>query len=102
MSGKRLAPDVRSGQILDAAIKLAKSKGFGALTRDGIADAAGVSTGLVSNYFGNMDAMKNEVMKVAVRDEILPVIAAGIVAGNRIAKRAPEALRKRAVHSLAA
>lgn len=98
---KRLDPDVRSGQILAAAVKLAKTKGFTALTRDGIADEAKVSTGLVSNYFGSMDAMRNEVMRVAVRDEILPVVAQGIVAKNRIATRAPVTLRQRALASLA-
>lgn len=99
---KRLAPDVRSGQILAAAVKLAKAKGFAALTRDSIAEEAQVSTGLVSNYFGSMDDMRNEVMKVAVRDEILPIVAQGIVANNRFAKRAPVTLRQRALASLAA
>jgi AcrR family transcriptional regulator len=99
---KRLAPDVRSGQILDAAVKLARRVGWRKLTRDNIAKAANVSTGLVSNYFGSMDNMRDEVMKVAVRDSILPVIAQGVADRNKVAMRAPAAVRQKAVANMAA
>lgn len=97
---KRMQPDERSGQILAAAVTLAKRSGFRKLTRDGIAKAAKVSTGLVSNYFGSMDNMRDEVMRVAVRDDILPIIAQGVAERNRIALKAPADVRRRAIAGL--
>lgn len=97
---KRLEPDDRTGQILAAAIKLATRKGFHALTRDAIATEADVSSGLVSKYFGKMDKVRDAIMREAVTREILPIVAAGILSRNRVAMRAPEPLRKRAVESL--
>lgn len=96
MTKRRLDPDVRSAQILSAAVTLAKRRGFSRLTRDAIAEEAGVSVGLVSNYLGTMDDLRNEVMRRAVVEEILPIIAAGLAEGNRIALRAPASLRHRA------
>jgi AcrR family transcriptional regulator len=97
----RMAPDARSAEILDAAVKLAKRIGFRKLTRDGVAKAASVSTGLVSTHFDGIEKLRDEVMRVAIRDEILPIVADGIANGNRLARRAPVALRQRAVQSLA-
>lgn len=97
----RMQPDKRSAEILDAAVKLAKRVGFRKLTRDGVADAAKVSPGLVSTRFGGVEKLRDEVMRVAVRDEILPIVADGVANGNRIARRAPVALRERALQSLA-
>lgn len=97
----RMTPDARTAEILDAAVKLAKRIGFRKLTRDGVAKAAKVSTGLVSTHFGGIEKLRDEVMRVAVNDEILPIVADGLFSGNRIARRAPSALRQRAVQSLA-
>lgn len=99
---KRLVPEVRSGQILDKAVDIARVQGFHKLTRDLIAKRAKVSGGLVSTYFGNMDKLRDEVMKVAVRDGILSIIAHGLAARNPIALKAPEELRQRAVADMAA
>jgi len=96
-----MTPDDRTAEILSAAVKLAKRVGFRKLTRDGVAAAAKVSTGLVSTHFGGVEALRDEVMRVAVRDEILPIVADGIANGNRIARRAPAPLRQRALQSLA-
>lgn len=97
----RMTPDARSAEILGAAVKLAKRVGFRKLTRDGVAKAAKVSTGLVSTHFGGIEKLRDEVMRVAVNDEILPIVADGIANGNRIARRAPASLRARALQSLA-
>ena len=97
----RKTPDARSAEILAAAVKLAKRVGWRRLTRDAVAKAANVSTGLVSTHFANMDKLRDEVMRSAVHDEILPLIAEGLTDGNRIARRAPQELRQRALHALA-
>lgn len=97
----RMTPDKRSAEILEAAVKLAKRIGFRRLTRDGVAEAAKVSTGLVSTHFGGIEGLRDAVMRVAVRDEVLAIVADGIANGNRIARRAPASLRQRALQSLA-
>lgn len=96
----RMKPDARTAEILAAAVKLAKRVGFRNLTRDGVAEAAKVSTGLVSTHFGNVESLRDEVMKVAIRDEILAIVADGIANGNRYARRAPARLRARALQTL--
>lgn len=99
---KRMTGTDRTERILAAAVKLAERKGFLQVTREGVAKEAKVSTGLVSTYFGSMDKLRDEIMRVAVRDEIMAIIAAGVLSKNRVAQRAPDDLRKRAVESLAA
>ena len=99
---KKLGPDVRSAQILAAAVKLAKRDGYLNVTREGIAEAAEVSAGLVSKYLGTMPEIRERIMREAVANEVLPIIAAGVSTRHRIAMRAPLALRQRALASLAA
>ena len=99
-SRTRMQPDKRTAESLAAAVKLAKRNGFAKLTRDGVAEAAKVSTGLVSTHFGSVEKLRDEVMRAAVRDEILSIVAEGIANGNRIARRAPAPLRTRALQSL--
>lgn len=97
---KHLPSDVRHADILQTAVKLAKRDGFHNLTGVSIARAAKVSRGLVLRYFGNMDKMRDEVMKVAIRDEILPIVAQGLLIRHRVATKAPEKIRRQAVESL--
>jgi AcrR family transcriptional regulator len=99
---KHLPGPERAEKILAAAVTFATRKGFHAVTRKSVAREAGVSAGLVSTYFGGMDKLRTEIMRAAVRDEILPIIAAGIMSGHRVAKAAPAPLRQRAANSLAA
>jgi len=100
MTNKRLPPDVRGAQLLDVAIALATKHGLANITRDQIAETAGVAQGLVSLRLGTMDKMRRAVMRNAVSREILPIIAEGLASRDRFAMGAPEALRKRAAASI--
>lgn len=92
----------RDGRILEAAIRLAEVDSFQWLTRDDVADKAGVSPGTVSNAYGTMRALKRAVLEEAVKRRILPIIAEGLGARHPIALAAPEDLRREALASIAA
>ena len=97
---KREDPDKRRNEILDSALKLAEKSNYNSITRDAIADHAGVSVGLVTHYFGTMPKLKRDVMRIAVRTESLPVIAQGLVAKDSHAVKASDDLKQRALASL--
>jgi len=85
----RLSPKIREQQILQAALEFAKREGWACLTRDAVAAEAECSEGLVSYYFGDFDNVRKEVMRYAVQNATLTIVAEGLLAGNRIAQRAP-------------
>lgn len=93
----RMTPHDRRDQILNAAIILALKQGWGSLTRRSVAEAADTSAGLVNFYFNNTPGMKDSVMQAAVERQLLPIIADGIAARNKIALSAPSELRLRAI-----
>jgi AcrR family transcriptional regulator len=94
-----LSGRTRKQQILDVALDQAERVGYQNITRAGIARALQVSPALVNTYFGTVGDLKRDVMKAAIRDERLPIIAQGIVLKDRHAMKAPDALRARALAS---
>lgn len=92
----RTNPELRREQILQVAVNLAKVHGYNQLTRDQIAESAGVSGGLIGQYY-TMSTLKTAVMRYAVRCEVLEIVAQGLVMGNKRAKGAPQDLRRRAM-----
>ena len=102
MTKKRLQPDDRKDQILKAAIKVAaRPGGWGRLTRDAVAKEAGCAEGLPSKYFGTMVNFKRAIMRSAIHDWNLSVIAQGLAAGDKVAMKAEEALKRKALDTLA-
>lgn len=96
----RVNPHDRKRQILTAAVNLAQTDGFHNITRDGIAIAAGVSTGLVTRHFGTMIALRRAVMRAAINQEILEIVAQGLSIGDPCALKAPPELKIDAAKSL--
>ena len=97
----RLEPEVRREQILASAVSLARRKGYSKITRDGIAEAAKCSTGLVTSRFGTMTALRRDIMREAIRLEILEILAQGLASRDRHAMKAPQELKDKAVALLA-
>lgn len=95
-------PADRRKQILDAAVAEAREHGFSRLTRDGVAARCSLAAGTINKYFSTMTVLRRDVMRAAVRLEILPIIAAGVAAGDPHAAKAPQELKRRALDSLAA
>lgn len=75
---KRKDPIVRRDEILNIAIKLAIKVGYKAITREMIADTINVSPGLITRYFGTVRKLKREIMKTAIEQENLIIIAQGL------------------------
>jgi hypothetical protein len=103
MSNKRFKPTIRRELILRAAIESARQPGgWGLITRQVIATAAGCSEGLVSRYLGDMKDARRIIMKAAIRDEITEIIIQSIVAhdGYAVKKWLPESLKQKALQSL--
>lgn len=92
----RVSPKLRREQILAAAVELAKTDGYRKMTRDDIAKRAGVSTGLVTKYFSTMPALRRDVMRAAVRNNVAEVVAQGLANRCSHAMKASPELKKQA------
>ena len=95
-----LKKDVRRDQILTAAIAMSLDVGFSKITRDGIAERAGVAMGQVNHIFNTMVQLRRAVMRAAVNRELLPIIAQGLALGDKHAQAASEPLKQKALASL--
>lgn len=93
----RLHPTVRKELILSEAVTLALKLGYSKVTRQHVADAAGISNGLVNHHFGTMGQLHRDIMRYAVANEVLQVIAQGLAVGDPHAKKATEDLKLRAM-----
>ena len=96
----RTNPELRKEHILDTAVAVARSFGYNKITRDQVAEAAGVSPGLISRYFPAMAQLRKAVMRQAVRHEIPEIIAQGLAADDDRAKSAPSELKSKACQLL--
>lgn len=92
---RRVDPEVRRQEILEAALLLAKRKGYTLITRGEVATEADVSTGLVTNYFNTMNQLKEAVMRLAIEREVLPIIAQGLSLKDKHALQISQSLKKR-------
>lgn len=97
---KRMPPKDREYALLECALKLAASEGLYRMTREHLANRAGVSAGLVSLYLGAMPQLRQRVLREAIKREILPVIADALAAHDKTALRAPPMLKRKALESL--
>lgn len=96
----RKKPAVRKQEILSAACALALKRDYKLLTLIEIADVADVSHTLISYYFGTIANMRDEIMRHAVQNKIVPIILRGLLDKNPIALGAPTALKRRAVQMI--
>jgi len=93
----RMAPDTRRLQLIEAGLAVAEHVGFVGMTREQVAGAAEVSPALINQYFDGFEAFKSDVMRLAILQESLQVVAAGIVTGHPTALRADENVKRRAL-----
>ena len=100
MKQVKLEARVRIAQILTAALKIAPKVGYAKLTRDDVAKEAGIPASLIPYHMGTMAEFRRKIMREAVRVECLPVIAQGVACSDRIALKAPDALRRKALSSI--
>ena len=93
-------PELRKDQILAAAVKISVDKNYSTITRQNVADAAGVSTGLVARYFGTMKQIRRSIMRSAIQNKNLKIIAQGLVNKDPNALKAPKPLQQQAIKAI--
>ena len=96
---KRMQPKERRDQLLAVAVELSVKLGYNRVTKEDIAKKAGVTPGLINNYFGTMTKLRRQIIRTAIRDEILEVIAQGLINNDPHAKKADAQLKQRALNA---
>ena len=100
MTGMQLNKASRMSAILEAAARCAERKHYLILDQKDIATEAGVSTGLLPYHFGDMDALRRDLMEMAVENTIMILIAQGVTSHDQIPLAAPKELIDAALASL--
>jgi len=95
-----MKPEVRRDDILYAAVKAAESRHYLKLTRFQVAEAADVSEGLITHYFGTMVKLRRDIMRYAIRNRCLPVIAQGLTSNDPHARKADPDLQREALNNV--
>ncbi len=96
----RLPAAERRELILKAAVNLAEGDHYQRITRQDIAEEAGIAPTLVTHYFGTMPKLRRDVMCYAVLNERLRVIGQGLVAKDDPALEASPGLQTAALDAL--
>jgi AcrR family transcriptional regulator len=96
----RMDPSVRKDQIMVAAVDEAVAGNYMAMRREDVAKRAGVAPGLVNRYYGTMSQLRAEVMRHAVDNYIVEVVAQGVAIDDPHTRRIDGDLRERAINHL--
>ena len=88
---------LRKDQILNVAIDLSKKYGYQKIKRSDISHHAGVSENLISNYFGTMIKLKRLIIRHAIKNNIIEIIAQGIANNDPHVKKASKELKEKAI-----
>lgn len=94
-------PTLRKEHILNVAINTAKIISYDKLTRQDVAENAGVSIGLITRYFTTMNQLRRDVMRTAVKRGVLEVVAQGLVNKDKHALKASKELKANAANLIA-
>lgn len=90
----------KKAAILVAAVQIAERYGFSRMPRSLVAEEAGCSETLVSFYFSTMARLKRDVMRAALREGRLKIIAEGLATGDIHAAKASPDLKQKALATL--
>lgn len=97
----RVDPALRKDHILSTALAISEIKGYNKITRDDVAEAAGVSMGLITHYFETMNQLKRDIMRAAVKRGYVAIIAQGLTNKDRHALKASKELKTQAANLIA-
>lgn len=97
----RKNPIDRCEEIIDAAMRMSRLYGYREVTRKDIASAARCSEALVSSYFGTMTQLRRSVIRAAIDQRDLAILAQVIAAKDKHVAKIPADLRVAALVSLA-
>lgn len=97
MRSVRLKKEIRQGHILQVMAHLAHEGSYKQITQGEIARGANISRGSITYHFYDMDNLRRELMKFAIRTGDLKVLGQGIALGDPIALAAPESAKANAL-----
>lgn len=96
---RRARPAIGTSHVMSTAIQMVRDRGFG-LSREQIAEEAGVCPASVSNAFGTYRRMPDALLRWAVEQSDAKLIARGLQIDHPAAKAAPIELRREAAKIL--
>lgn len=96
----RLSPKMRVEHLISVALDLCEKDGYTNVNRESIAKAANVSVSLITHYLGTMKNLRRDMMRHAIKQERLNVIAQGLTLKDPHALKAPPELQEKARKSL--
>ena len=100
LNRKRASPTSRRRQLLAVAVLLAKQEHYQLVSREDIAEKAGVSAALVTKCFGTMPQLRRDIIRAAIRNDVREVVAQAIASGDPRARKLPEKEKARALSVL--
>lgn len=97
MNRQRLDPENRKELILSAAYELAFDGALLEMTPGDVVEAMGVDTSIstLKHYFGSLETLKTEVVKLAIERECMTILATAIVANIEGVHDVPIELKQR-------
>lgn len=96
---KRLKPEVRKEQVIDAALRLAGQSHYLEVGREDIAAALGFSASTIRYHFKTLTQLRNDLVRAAIKRNDLAVIAQAITAKHPHAVKASPELRRQALEA---
>jgi hypothetical protein len=90
---KRLDPADREKSILLTAVEYSRVHNYTTMTQYNIAMLAHCSPSLVLVYFPTIEELKTKVMQFAVENEVLEIIAQGLINKHPLALSAPQDIK---------
>ena len=88
-------------QLTEIALELAEINGYRNVTRDQIAERAGVATGTVSLHLGTMNQLRRTIIRHALKEGKNRIIAEAIIACDPHIKRLTKEERHAALTAVA-
>ncbi len=100
MKQRRMKPSESKAHLLVAAVKAAEVYGYSNFNRDHISEFSGKSATLITAYYPTVKQLKRAIMRYAIHNEVLSIVAEGIVTGCQQAKKADPELKQKALANI--
>jgi len=97
---KRKDSKTRKAEMISAALLEAEENGFTNLTRRSIASRCDVAEPLINHDLGTLPQLKRTIMRAAVRQRVLKIIAEGLAIRDPHALNADPELKQKAIASI--
>lgn len=96
----RLDPAIRKLQILSAALNIAKEKGYHEISFTEVAAQLNLKRGSIIYYFANLKLLKKAVMRLAIKQKEMGILAQGLASLDPLLKNIPLALKEEVIRHL--